>query len=393
MSSETSSVDRVLLVHADAATRLSVTTALRGVGSGNVTVYEASGSAEAVEETSRLDPRVVLLDIGESQSLALDVVREIRGPDRLIIGLYNPLVVGENEGKLLRMAARAGVADFLHVPVSETELLAALTARHALGGKRDTDPEGRMIAFFSSKGGVGTTTLAVNAALAMAESRADGEVVICDANLQFGDVTDWLGLRPDRDIGDLVADLDQLGPIESYLVREPRTGLLVLPRPRKLVDAELVAPDDLSRVLIALRRRFSIVIVDVPAALDLLTLAALDLCETTCFVTEPVAPTVLSTGRCLAFLEEQGLVRDRVRVVLNHHGLVYGGLTDGSIEEELGRSVDNTLPHDAKGPDAADLGEPLVLRRHRTDFSRAVTELASALAPVMQAAREGAGGT
>jgi len=372
---------RILIVHSDPETRRAIAAAIRELGDDGFAVFEAESPTDAIDKARRFDPRVVLLDLGEARALALDVATRLRGEDRLIIGLYNPLVTGLGENELLRSAARAGVGDFAPLPVSAPDLGAAFSAAHVLGGG-PPDEEGAMVAFFSHKGGVGTTTLAVNAALALAGSTDNArETVLIDANLQFGDAAGLLGLQPEQDLTHFVNDLDRLGALESYLAREPQTGLRILAGPVDPLEAERITPDEVCRTLIHLRRRFPCLLVDLPPVIDLLTMSILDLSEILCVVTEPVTPTVLNTARCLRFLEEQGISGERVRIILNRKGFPHGALSEREVADALGRAIDVAIPFDARVMDAGDTGQPLVLTRAKSDFMRSLVPFVEQLLP------------
>ena len=62
-----------------------------------------------------------------------------------------------------------------------------------------------LIACFSPKGGVGTTTIAVNIAMALAE-RAPTQVAIIDLDVDFGQVATHVNVKPRLTVADLAAD-------------------------------------------------------------------------------------------------------------------------------------------------------------------------------------------
>ncbi len=373
-------IQRILVLHPEAETRGQIEEALRTASEGPITVFEAESLTEGFDAVRRFDPSCVLLDLSEQRQLAFELAREARRLDRLIIGLYNPLLMRARQDDFFRAAARAGVRDFVPVPVSADELAAALAA-----GRRDAEPdsgpgEGRLISFVRCKGGVGTTTLAVNVAvsLAAAEVFEDG-VALCDAGVQFGNAASFLGVVPELDLADLVHHIDDVEALSTYLYRHPDTGLRLLAGPRDPREAETISPEDLSRVLIALRQRFGLVIVDCPAHLDLLTLAVLDLSESILVVTEAITPTVIATAAFLELLDEQGF-GDRVQVILNRHSGADGVLPGRMVTEELGRPVDHVLLEDKAVTAGVSRGTPVVLGKARAEFSKAVARLAEELA-------------
>ncbi len=369
-------VVRIFILHPEATTRDAIDSALRRVCRFPVSIYQTGSLAEGFERARRLAPRVMVLDLSQDRRLAFDLLRDARGGGLRVVGLYNPLLLRGGEGEFFKQATRAGVDDFVPLPASEEELREALAG--ALGDAGGGgEPEGRVVSFISCKGGVGTTTLAVNGAVLLAASGAvDGDVVLCDGAVQLGNAAAFLGLVPDRDLADMVDGLDDLGPLSTYLSRHRETGLRLLACPRDPRDAERIAPDDMSRVLVALRRRFELVVVDCPPVLDLLTLAVLDLSETIFVVTEGVTPTLLSTSVFLELLEDQGFGRPRVRVVLNRHSTAEGVLPQRMVEEELGRPIDHLLPEDKAALGAVARGAPVVMSRPKAPLSAAIGELA-----------------
>jgi pilus assembly protein CpaE len=373
-------VVRVLVVHPEESTRQSIEETLRRLAEDSaVTVYHARSAAQGLAVAERFEPHYVLLDLSEERGLALDVAQELRRQRRNVIGLYNPLLVsgGQAEG-FFRQAARAGVADFVPLPAGEAELQAALESSSLGRHEAPAGPgEGRLVSFLSPKGGVGTTTLAVSSALVLAGSgQVNGGVALCDASVPFGTASALLGMAPDRDLADLVKDLDDLSALAPYLTDDARTGLAVLAGPRSPYEAERLTPEALSRVLLKLRGRYARVVVDTPPTLDLLTLAAMDLSETLYVVTEAVAPTVLITQRFLGLLEDQGFGADRVRVVLNRYDPGAGNLEDVVVAEQLGRAIDHVIPFDRNVQVGANRGEPEVAAHPKSKFSQAVGGLA-----------------
>lgn len=373
-----------LVVHPEGPTRRLLIEGLRrALPSASLHAAEAQNASQALQVAGWLDPKVVLLDLSAERALALDAARALRRSGRWILGLYNPMLAADRGAELFRTGARSGITDFVPLPASDAELTAALAAIES--GSIETRREARVLAFVSGQGGVGVTTLATSAALMLAGSRQAGGVVLCDAALQFGNAAAHLGLSADRDLADLLRDLDAASTLTPYLLHHAETGLNLLAPPRDPAEAERLTPEDLSRVLVALRRRFETMVIDLPNQIDLMTLAALDLADRIWVVTEAVTPSVVATSRLLGVLDEVGLT-DRVRVVVNQYSSYEGNLSEGIVAQRLGRPVDRVVPYDRAVVVAANRGAPFVLGQRRGAFAEAVGELAGEF---VEAARNG----
>ena len=100
-----------------------------------------------------------------------------------------------SESAVLLAAVRAGVKDFLRRPVSSTELGDLLGARAAIRRLRAGATAGKIVSFVSNKGGVGKSTLAVNAAVGLALQHPE-RVLLVDLSIQMGVCASMLDLRP-----------------------------------------------------------------------------------------------------------------------------------------------------------------------------------------------------
>jgi pilus assembly protein CpaE len=181
------------------------------------------------------------------------------------------------------------------------------------------------VTFFSPKGGVGTTTLAVNSAVLLAggyESMQGqgGRVLLIDLDLQFGQVATHLNLTPRYDIAHLAGDEQALGDpalAASYLT--PHTsGVSVLAAPAN-PDADFrVTVDQLERAVALLRPGFDHVLVDCGSRLDPRTLWMLEQADTHVFVIFPEIAALRATALMLDFLAETATLRAVTHFVVNH---------------------------------------------------------------------------
>jgi pilus assembly protein CpaE len=224
----------------------------------------------------------------------------------------------------------AGADDVVISGLGQGELEARVEALLIRAGRVSPDavrsdvPAGDIVTFFSPKGGVGTTTLAVNAAVLLAGgmpgSGPGARVLLVDLDLQFGQVATHLNLQPRFDIAVLAGDEPALADNElamSYLTQHS-SGIQVLAAPSH-PDADFrVSVDQLERALAILRPRFDTVIVDCGSRLDPRTLWMLEQASTHVFVIFPEIAALRATSVLLGFLAETATLRAKTLFVVNH---------------------------------------------------------------------------
>jgi len=143
-------------------------------------------------------------------------VVDIRGERQLPAGLASfrkqnsgtgiVLIASSLDPHMMLEAMRAGVTECLQEPITPQSLDQAV--RRVLV---DAVPEqlGRVVAFIGAKGGVGTTTLAVNTATSLARS-ASGDVLLVDLHTGSGDAALFVGAEPRFTVVDVLENVHRL---------------------------------------------------------------------------------------------------------------------------------------------------------------------------------------
>jgi len=225
----------------------------------------------------------------------------------------------------------AGADDVIAGGFARRELEARVEALLIRAGRvrpepaRDGAPSGEVTTFFSPKGGVGTTTLAVNTAVLLAGGMSSNEapgsrVLLVDLDLQFGQVATHLNISPRFDLAALATDDQAVADPEvaaSYLAQHV-SGLQVLAAPANPEADFRVSVEQLERAIAALRPRFDHVIVDCGSRLDPRTLWMLEQADTHLFVIFPEIAALRATSLMLGFLAETATLRARTHFVVNH---------------------------------------------------------------------------
>jgi pilus assembly protein CpaE len=234
----------------------------------NVATHVASspdlGGVAALKSTER--PNVIVLDTRDQPGIPVELAAVRRAmPDAGVIVVASTL----DPARMLD-AMRAGVNEFLTEPVALEDVRSAVARVSAL---QPVAHQAKVFAFLGAKGGVGTTTLAVNVATALAESRV-GRVLLVDLHPAYGDAALFFNAAPRFSVLDALENTHRLD--EAYLkglVVKTKAGLDLLCSSER---AAVAAPDAqrVRALLEFVARHYTHVVLDVPrsdsAALDAL---------------------------------------------------------------------------------------------------------------------------
>ena len=202
--------------------------------------YEFFG--EIVDQTT---PDVAIIDIDSDDERALRLVEDL---SRAHPSCGIVVVSSRTDGQLILRAMRSGAREFLNSPVSIDELVGALdrVSHNGEGGKRSN--AGAIIAVAGASGGVGTTSIAVNVAVSLAQ-KPENTVALIDLDLALGDADVFLDMIPDYTLLDVAQNISRL---DLALLRKSLTkhtsGVYLLPRPVQIEDGEQISEEDLRRI-------------------------------------------------------------------------------------------------------------------------------------------------
>jgi pilus assembly protein CpaE len=365
-------------------------------------VAKAGNGREAVALAKEHKPNVILMDINMPEMDGITATEIIVGEDPSIQVIIMSV---QGETDYLRRAMMAGAREFLVKPVSSDDLyksirhvykLAASRPRVAAQvpgsdmGRSDGQPQGQIFAIFSPKGGVGTSTIAANLAVALRQS-TQKRVALVDANLSLGDVNVVLNLVSNRTIIDLV---DRIDDLESDLINDVLTThasqvkvLLAPPNPQ---DGELVTSDHLRAILDALRKEFDYIIVDTQASFHDRALAVLDMADRIVVLMTLEMTCIKNIKLFLEVAELLEYSNDKIMLVLNKADNRLGIRVE-NIENNIQRKVSLQI---GNAPQEMTLsinqGVPMVIARREHRTSKDIFGLARDLARMAQV-QEGEG--
>jgi pilus assembly protein CpaE len=342
----------ILLIEADPAFGATISTGLTGVGYTVTVIADPDEALGHVEEH-----QLVIIDVVNGAKSAIDICREIRATASM--ASIPILCVSQNDDVEDRIRfLEAGADDVVAKPFDTREIEARIEAL-LLRFQRSKDLTAivstngitvsrtrRIIAVHSPKGGVGTSTIATNIAMAAAKLRPD-RVIIVDLDLQFGQVATHLNLIPRQTIADVVRDdaaLREPDLLRTYATRHD-SGLHVLAAPTGPEAAALITPTHVDRILGTLLQSYDQVVIDTGSWLDERTLRVFEHAENVLFVMNPEIAALKAMSALIEYLNEAGTVADKSTFILNNmFGREILKLRD--VESALGMKIETELPYD-----------------------------------------------
>lgn len=406
---------RVLIVDDIAETRENLRKLLSFDASIEVVGAAASGQ-EGVKLAREFNPHIVLMDINMP---GMDGIAATEAIMRELPAVQVVMLSVQGETDYLRRAMLAGARDFLIKPPTGDELMSTIRRVYDMGRTRaavmpaqPTVPtavqaegrrarrEGKVIAVFSPKGGVGCTTITVNLAVALQEMVGSKQkVALMDTCVQFGDVGVMLNLQASRSLADLVPHIENLDhDMLNSVLSTHGSGLKVLLAPPHPEAAESLLTgmsldegkgggSALGTVLALMREEFDIIVVDVWSWVNDLALTVLDAAALIVLVVTPDIPAIKSARLFLEVAGKLNYPMEKIALVVNGVDRRMGIRVD-QIEQAM-IPVAAQIPLDQQVVMAAvNHGVPFVQRDPSRPVSQGIVQLAEHVRSVVTEEQE-----
>jgi pilus assembly protein CpaE len=383
--------EKILFVDDDEHIRKLVSTFLERRG------YQVRLATNGLEGLSKFqeDPAdLVILDMNMPFMNGIELTRRLR-ENQESASLPIIMLSAQKSAESVLEGYREGADEYVAKPV-EMSVLAAKVER-LLERSRPAMPEadlgtGHVVVFAHAKGGVGTTTLAVNTSLALIQSRPS-RVALLDLDLEFGNTAIMLDVQPKKTMAELGGvNAEELDDHDfNQLVATHSSGIRLI-APGLPEEAELAPLSMVQQVVRRLQKTADYVLIDTASNFSERTLGAIDMADIVCLVTSQQLASLTTTKDHMNVLEKLGVPPERIRLMLNRTSP--GGPANEQIESFFGRRPDAIIPYAPMFDDAANTGHPLVQTHPDVPGSIEVRGFASKLAaqaPVADAAGQRVG--
>jgi pilus assembly protein CpaE len=303
-------------------------------------------------------PDIVFLDLARDPQLFFEFAAQLRRarPGIKVIACSAAM---PPQPSLLLEAMRSGVQDFLAKPV-QTDGLKKLLVQFAQDlHVNDFPSQDKLIVLMGAKGGVGTTTVAVNLGVQLT-TFAEKRTVLLDFARPLGNAHLLLDLRPKFGVRDAVESLDRLDShFLAGLLTKHKTKLELLGGVTQPEEWQSIDVKSLDRAANVAQNSFDIVLIDIGSQFSAEWSTILRMARMILIVAEANVPSLWTLERRLAALKGFGVDPERARIIINrwHKG---DDEVLHSIQKDLSRPIFASLPNDfRKASQAANLGTPI----------------------------------
>lgn len=356
----------------------------------------AAGYGEAARAAHRGDVDLIVIDEVAGDPAAVVEQLDQAAPEIPVIVVLEPDLVSVAQSCIL-----AGARAYVFRPFDPNEMADLIKRIYEKEDRRRRKSlpssggpkSGRLVAVHGPKGGVGTTTIAVNLAVALYQ-QTNLRVVLVDGSLLSGDVAVAMNIANENSIADVVAHLRELdGDLLNDTLLHHGSGLWVLPAPSELERAEVINGEETTAVLAALRQYYDVIVVDTASRPDEHLLAALDQSDVVLVVCTPEIASLKNAARFLALAHELGYGDEKLKLTINRLSS-HGSIPLKDIESNLRQKMAFGLPSDGIPViEALNAGEPVVLMRPSARIAREIRTVAGELVTLLGIGDEAGGGS
>jgi pilus assembly protein CpaE len=296
------------------------------------------------------------------------------------------LISENSDPAVLMQAIKTGAKEFFTLPLKEEEVKQALKElkKKVKRANRRNSPEiGQIITVVGSKGGIGTTTVAVNLAVNLARKKSIQSVALIDMNMMFGEIPLFLEIKPGYHWGEIVKNISRLD--STFLMNtlsKHSSGIHILPSPGSLNGSASSAPEMMGHLIGFMQKLFDFVIIDAGQSANEISLKVLEMSDNILLISLLSLPCMSNTNKLLQSISDLGfLPEERIRIVINRY-LTKSEISLHDAEESIHKKIFWTIPNDySTTMSAINNGKPLSEIASKAQITRNLNDLADNFAP------------
>ena len=315
-------------------------------------ISAATNGQQGLDKAFEEDPDLILLDLMMPEMDGYEVTRRLRqNPSTIETPILMFTAKSQLDDKVIGF--EVGANDYLTKPTHPTELQARVKALLArMSEKRGgtvlvkNENHGYVIGVLGARGGLGTTTLAVNLGTGL-HTRTRSEVIVVEMLPGQGALALDMGISSSKGLVDLLS-ISKLSDITREKVRDSLANhpsglkfLLASDRPRDMHLINQTANYEATIRAIAGLARF--VILDLGMGLQPFAEKTLPFCDLVLIVLEGVPNTIIHTKALIDDVSALGVSRKNIAAILNNRIRSDTQLPSSRVQEKLNHEIVSTL--------------------------------------------------
>jgi pilus assembly protein CpaE len=308
----------------------------------------------------------LMVDLSNDPEGAIKAVEKVKqaAPDLFVI-----VSNFHADGETVIACLRAGANEFLLQPLKRTEFRDAMARlerapKHAVTGESKL---GKLYTFIGTKGGVGTTTMAVNFAAVLAQRKQS--TVLIDLDWVGNDVAMQVGASPQYTLMEVAENLERMDQalFEGFVTRDP-LGFFVVGPPDALENHGHFSDAMFREFATFLVDKYDAIVIDGGRAVsNEIVMAAAQVSAAVFLVIDQEFPSIRNAQRYITFLMRMGFNQDQIKVVVNRYTKKANGTqaTLEQIQQTLNQSVFYGVPPSPAVIQSINKARPFVANREQ----------------------------
>jgi len=342
-------------------------------------VTVASSGPQGLEIVSTFTPDLIIADIMMPDMTGYEFTRRLRempGMENLPLIIYSARFQPIDK----QTALNAGATAYMPKTLTPNEIVSQVKKLLGEDTPAAQEQQGAAFSFFSLRGGVGLSSLAVNVAVALAYSQKT-PVCLADFNPFAGHAGLMLGLQPKTHLQTI---LRSSSPVSVSMLKNHLSGhasgvqLLASPLIPAQPSAAQPQPNQADSLIAAIRSKFMFSVFDMPHIPDAAALEVLANVTRLALVLSPDMPSLQSTIAGAQLLTQAGVTAEQIMPILNHNSPA-PGLSKEIIQKTIRLPLAAEIPFEAGMMAAINSGKALMLQTPKSPASLAIARLAATL--------------
>lgn len=349
-------------------------------------VGEASNGEEVLQLIPKTNPDVVLMDINMPKLNGLEATERITNEFPSVIVIIMSV---QGEVEYLKKAMFYGAKEYIVKPFNYDTLIETITNtyekykdRQVSLNNNKVNFNAKVISFFSSKGGVGKSILALNSAIVLSKDIRK-KVLLVDLDLQFGDISMMVNQYNQKNFLDAIDDgqCDSYENIKPYLYSY-NENLDILFAPTKPEAAEYIGKESIEKIMKVFQKQYDFIIVDTGINFNDSTLYVLDISKYILYISTMEIVSLKNTKLGLQVMNSLNYDNQKVKVVINRCTSSYG-ITKGDAMNVFKDNIFSMIPEEEKTISiSVNKGQPFCdePKYHKTKLGKVIKDMCEELA-------------